>query len=163
MDQCFLTASFILWFWVPFAILLRSWLIFQPSSENMKSQHIDDAVIRSSNWVRRRRRSWGQWSGWPYLVAFADLLVKKKIMEAGAPSENIKGHHVDDFLVWTGSTYLTRDPITWPGRWSGRVSKLWMNVLAFIMPDFSRLSGLRFKLFSNFSLHHIHQSFSSVW
>jgi len=50
----FLTASFILWFWVPFAILLRSWLIFQPSSENMKGQHVDDAVIRSSNWVGRR-------------------------------------------------------------------------------------------------------------
>ena len=24
-----------------------------------------------------------------------------------------------------GSTHLTRDPITWPGRWLGRVSKLW--------------------------------------
>jgi|EndMetStandDraft_9_1072997.scaffolds.fasta_scaffold04272_3 hypothetical protein len=60
----FLTASFILWFWVPFAILLRSWLIFQPSSENMKGQHVDDAVIRSSNWVGRRRRSWGHVAFW---------------------------------------------------------------------------------------------------
>ena len=102
MDQCFLTASFILWFWVPFAILLRSWLIFQPSSENMKGQHVEyDAVIRSLNWVGRRRRSWGQRSGWPYSVAFADLLVRKKIMEAGAPSENMKGQHVDDFFLST--------------------------------------------------------------
>jgi hypothetical protein len=126
MDQCFLTASFILWFWVPFAILLRSWLIFQPSSENMKGQHVEyDAVIRSLNWVGRRRRSWGQRSGWPYSVAFADLLVRKKIMEAGAPSENMKGQHVDDFFFCQpGSTHLTRDSITWPGRWPGRVSKL---------------------------------------
>jgi hypothetical protein len=29
------------------------------------------------------------------------------------------------FLGWPGSTHLTRDPITWPGQWPGRVSKLW--------------------------------------
>jgi hypothetical protein len=32
-------------------------------------------------------------------------------MEAGAPSENMKGQHVDDFFCLTGSIYLTRDLI----------------------------------------------------
>ena len=28
-----------------------------------------------------------------------------------------------------GSTHLTRNPITWPGQWPGRVSKLWSKRL----------------------------------
>jgi hypothetical protein len=32
------------------------------------------------------------------------------------------------FLGWPGSTHLTRDPITWPGRWPSRVSKLWVKL-----------------------------------
>jgi hypothetical protein len=100
-----------MWFWVPFAILLRSWLIFQPSSENMKGQHVDDVVIMSSNWVERRRQSRGQQSGWPYSAAFADLFVKKKIMKAGASSENMKGQHVDDFFLLT---YVNSGQSIWP-------------------------------------------------
>ena len=118
-----------MWFWVPFAILLRSWLIFQPSSENMKGQHVDDVVIMSSNWVERRRQSRGQQSGWPYSAAFADLFVKKKIMKAGASSENMKGQHVDEFffvdICQFRSIYLTCDPITWSDQWPDRFSKLW--------------------------------------
>jgi len=29
------------------------------------------------------------------------------------------------FLGWPGSTHLTHDPVTRPGRWPGRVLKLW--------------------------------------
>ena len=37
-----------------------------------------------------------------------------------------------NFFFWvdpgqTGSTHLTRDPITGPGRWPGRVLKLWLR------------------------------------